>query len=546
MNSRVSSAVLLLAFGSASPAFAEDQDGRSPTDDAAEAAEAGPEAKPKKERSRLVKTDGEREDNEQLGGEPSLTEVKEQPPGEPAAQVEGLEGCDLDCIEAELDKQDEREQRRKGTLTVAEETGALTQGEAADNGDALAAEPSTTTLDEAEVDLPEDRKLPTRLGPVRIRVGKTDDWVGIGLATQMEFEAENQFESGGFPESSYQTLEFRRIRFTLSSSFIEGRIRSRFQINLTPSAFELIDLWLSFTRFKFATFRVGQFKIPYDRYRAQSFAALSMVDWAPTTRMFGSERQIGAEMLASGGFLNLEYSIGIFSGVNARAAHGVGITEVYGEVPTSASDLGFGEVVSAFHPEIAARVAKNFGEINTDTNTDVLKTKQLRQSVGGGIAWDARPDPTEDLALRLSVEWLGKIRGVHMNVISYLAWYKPWQDGRIQFGPYGFMGEVGYRFTMMWELALRYSVTALTDKLREDARTYGESQILTATDPPAAMLQYGLNGLQKTNEELALASTAYVIGNSLKVLGQVAWLSQLWVDGRRNGFRTNIQLQFLF
>jgi hypothetical protein len=155
----------------------------------------------------------------------------------------------------------------------------------------------------------------------------------------------------------------------------------------------------------------------------------------------------------------------------------------------------------------------------------------------------------DDLALRLSVEWLGKIRHVHMNFVSYLAWFKPWEDGRIRFGPYGFMGEVGYRFTEMWELALRYSVTALTDRLRENARTYGEFQITSAASPEEAMeamLQYGRNGEQKTNEELSLAGTSHIIGNSLKVVAEVSWQTQLWLTGRRHGFRSNLQLQLLF
>ena len=240
-------------------------------------------------------------------------------------------------------------------------------------------------------------------------------------------------------------------------------------------------MWFSFTRFKFATFRLGQFKIPYDRYRAQSFAALSLVDWAPTTRMFGSERQVGAEMLASGGFLNLEYAVGIFSGVNARASHGVAISEVYGNAPNNPSEFGSGEVVSSFHPELAGRVAKNFGQINTDTNSDVTGSKKLRHSVGAGIAWDARPVATQDLGLRLSAEWLGKISHLHMNFISYLAWYKSWQGGKILFGPMGFMAETGYRFSLTWELALRYSMTYLTPWLRSDSRSYGAFQIANAT-----------------------------------------------------------------
>ena len=548
----------MMILGSASAGLAQEPDaGAQPETDAGSQPEtdagSAPAAKAEDKHPRLVKPEGNREDNEQLGGEPSLTETKQ----EPAARVEGEEGpvdaeeippeeCDLDCIEAQLDAEDEKAKRKRGTLAVGRESGAIGEDVDDDVGDALSAEPSTTTLAEADVDVPEDRKLPMRLGPVRIKIGKTDDWIGVGFATQLQFEYDQQFATAGFPKQSTETLEFRRIRTTLSSSFIDGRIRSRFQINLTPSAFELIDMWFAFTRFKFATFRLGQFKIPYDRYRAQSFAALSLVDWAPTTRMFGSERQVGAEMLGIGGFLKAEYAIGLFSGTNARAAHAVGITEVYGNVPRNASDFGFGEVVSEFHPELVARAAKNFGAINTDSNSDLTGSEELRHSLGFGIAWDARPNAAEDLGLRLSAEWLGKIRHLYMNVVSYIAWFKPWQGGKILYGPMGFMAESGYRFSLMWELALRYSMTYLTPWLRSDSRSYGASQIMNATDPAAAMEQYGQNGEQTTNNELAIAGTSYIIGNSLKVVSEAAWTAQRWESGRRNGFRFNVQLQFLF
>lgn len=542
MRFRATWLLLTLVLGSASPAFAQ-----TPEQGATQK-ESGEREEPKRRREPFVKRDGELADNEQLGGEPSLTEpeVDQRTPDGATASSQEPDACDLDCIEAQLAAGEEREKQKKGTIEVARETGTATVEEAPDAGDTLAAEPSTTPISEADTKLTEGQRLPTRLGPVRIKVGQTDDWIGIGFASQLEFEYDQSFDSAGFPKTSSETLEFRRIRFTLSSSFIEGRITSRFQINLTPSAFELVDMWFAFTRFRFATFRIGQFKIPYDRYRAQSFAALSFVDWAPTTRMFGSERQVGGEILASGGFLDLEYSLGIFSGVNARASHGVGITEVYGEVPRNPSDLGFGEVVSAFHPEIAARVAKNFGNIDTASNSDILQTKHLRHSLGTGIAWDARPLATEDLALRLSLEWLGKIRGYHFNVISYLAWYEPWQGGKIRFGPLGFMAEIGRRFTLMWELAIRYSVIYLTPWLRSDARSYGEAQIATAEDPSEAEAQYGRNGDQTTNNDLALAGSAHIIGNSLKVTAEVAWQQQLWNTGGRNGLRVNLQLQLLF
>jgi hypothetical protein len=523
--------LLILALAIASSAFAQAPDAGAPPREA------------KKEHPRLIKTDGKHEDNEQLGGEPSLTETKE----EPAAQVDGegspAEDCDLDCLEARLDQEEAEEQEKKSTLQVAEDTGSLGEEVQDDAGDALAAEPSTTPLDAAAV--PEGRKLPTRLGPVRIKVGKTDDWVGIGFAAQLEFEYDQQLEGAGFVKRSNEFLEFRRIRFTLSSSFIDGRIKSRFQINLTPSAFDLIDMWFAFTRFKFAAFRVGQFKIPFDRYRATSYAALSFVDWPPTTRMFGSERQIGAEMFARS-FRDLEYAFGVFNGTNVRAAHGVGITEVYGEKVRNRSNIGFGEAVSEFHPELTGRFAKNFGKINTDANSDLLGTKELRHSLGAGFSWDARPNAIEDLDLRFSLEWLGKISGFDMNIISYVAWFKPWEGGKILFGPVGVMGELGYRFSLMWELALRYSIVYLTPWLRSDARSYGEFQIANAMDPAAAMAQYGRNGDTTTNAELVVAGSAHIIGNSLKVVTQAAWLTQLWNTGMRNGIRLNVQLQLLF
>ena len=95
-------------------------------------------------------------------------------------------------------------------------------------------------------------------------------------------------------------------------------------------------------------------------------------------------------------------------------------------------------------------------------------------------------------------------------------------------------------------MALRYSVTYITPWLRSDSRSYGQAQITNATDPAQAMGQYGRNCDQTTNQQLALAGTAYVIGNSLKVVAETAWETQLWNTGRRNGFGFGMQLQLLF
>ena len=124
----------------------------------------------------MVTAKGEEADNEQLGGEPSLTEKPKAAGDEEAAEDASPEpaaapDCDLDCIEAELDAQEEKERQKTGVLKAGEESGSLTAdvGTADDAGDSMASEPSTTSLSEAAPPGADERKLPLRLGPVRLK-----------------------------------------------------------------------------------------------------------------------------------------------------------------------------------------------------------------------------------------------------------------------------------------------------------------------------------------------------------------------------------------
>ena len=369
--------------------------------------------------------------------------------------------------------------------------------------------------------------------------------IGFGFATQLEFNYQQLIGGAGLGSEHVEKLEFRRIRTVLSSSFLDGRIRSQFQLNLTPQALELIDLWVSFTRFRYATIRIGQFKVPFTRYRAQSFAALSFADWAPVTRMFGAERELGAEMLATGKRIGVEYAVGIFTGVNARASHAVQLQEVYGLIPENPSELGDGSVISEFHPALIARGAKNFGKIDTATNSDVLGGP-LRHSIGGSIAWDPRPDVTINYPFRFSVEWLGKVQHLDINVVTYVGLFEKWTNEDFAFGSFGLLTELGYRFTATWELATRYSLTYLSEQLRDDAAAFAEFQIANATDPMEAMMQYAGVGELKWQAQLAAAASAHIIGNSLKVTLDLAWNPQKVVQGLQNRVELILQLQFVF
>ncbi len=133
MRACVRSILVVMVLGSASAGLAQQSDaGVAPEPDAGSSAEKQADDK----HPRLVKPAGNREDNEQLGGEPSLTESKPDPSsqvdGENASET-GESPCNLDCIEAQYKVEYTKEQQKKGTLEVARETGSL-GGDLEDDG----------------------------------------------------------------------------------------------------------------------------------------------------------------------------------------------------------------------------------------------------------------------------------------------------------------------------------------------------------------------------------------------------------------------------
>lgn len=400
-------------------------------------------------------------------------------------------------------------------------------------------EPGTVNVEETIPDAP--AKWPRRLGPARLTIDKAGDSLSLGLATQLRGGAEREVLGPYQPQRADGGITINRLRLVIGSRFLDGRVRSSVQLNFAPGALELIDVWFLYAPLPKLALRVGQFKVPYTRYRAQSFAALSLVDWSPVTRMFGSERQIGLEFLnPAPDDLSWEFAAGVFAGTNVRASHGVGLVEEYGEAPVNRSDLTSYRVPSAFHPELVGRVAKNFGAIDTAANTD-LRGGPFRSSLGLSGAWDIRPVAQEDLTGRIALEWLAKVRHVHLNAVGHVAWF----GGAADVGPWGALGEVGYRFHRRWELTSRYSWVWIGRRLREDARAHAEDAIREATEPDV-LAQYALVGRVRSRNELATAASMYVVGHSLKAQLEAAWQGDDTELGWKQRIVVRAQLQFQF
>lgn len=396
-------------------------------------------------------------------------------------------------------------------------------------------DPTLVTLEQPKAE--SHSELPNRLGPASISINPQGDRVSLGLTTQTQFNLNQQFAGGGASKARDHSLAFRRLRFVLGGSFLNDRVRSSLQLNLMPGALELMDFWISVSpqRYSYATFRFGQYKIPFTRYRAQSFSVLSMTDWSPLTRWFGAERQLGLEVFNSAASISgWEYVFGIFTGMNARGSHAVGLTEYYGNRPVNPSNLAGPAIPAQLHPEFVGRIARNFGKIDTSESSDLARGP-LRASFGLSGTWDLQPVAQEDFPMRLAAEALIKVHGLYINAVNYMGWFKGTQG--TDFGSIGLLLESGYRFDRTWELALRYSGLLITDALQQDAQAYA------AANPTAENTDVGR---RSSDQEFALAGTSYVIGNSLKFQLEGAWRTMGTLDGRRNALRLTAQLQFQF
>jgi len=156
------------------------------------------------------------------------------------------------------------------------------------------------------------------------RAARADDGpvVRPTLVAQLRLSAEFPQANGAVVPPA--TLELRRVRPGLRLSAMGGRLSGIFVLNTSPSALELMDLWLEYQPRAHVRVRVGQTKQPFTAYRLGNFTDLHFTDWALVTRTFGGERQLGVEVHNRGEGGAWEYSVGLWNGVTQRAAHGRG------------------------------------------------------------------------------------------------------------------------------------------------------------------------------------------------------------------------------
>ena len=356
---------------------------------------------------------------------------------------------------------------------------------------------------------------------LRLSTADGQSSIRFRLLAQLRWEGTSTDEGADEGRDWSDRFLIRRLRLVLDGSVLTTDLTYRVQLSLAPGQIELVDLWVAYDFHPQARLLVGQNKVPFTRYRMNSNQDLPLVEWGLETPAFGAERQLGLTL--HNGMSKppeLEYQVGLYTGVNARASNAVALARLFGDKPPNPSRLVDPAPPSSFHPELVGHFAYNHGGVDVRHPSD-LEGGPFRFSVGLSAAWDVRPEDRLDMALRVAPEAMIKIGGFHALGVFYLAWWEPVASGGpLALGLLGGIVQASYVVVSTFELALRYSNVSILGPLRRDTRRYADARIAAETDPDArAELEerHRDTGLALAEHEVLLGFNFYLLGTALKL-----------------------------
>ncbi len=351
-------------------------------------------------------------------------------------------------------------------------------------------------------------------------------------------------------DESDTRLRLRRIRPVVRGKLMSDKLSYYLHLSTSPGSLELMDWFIDYKADTELVLRAGQMKIPFSRHRINSFRDRPTVDWSLPTRYFGAERQYG--VMAHNGVgapARLEYELGVFSGVNARASNGVGMALAYADPIANPSDLVDPAPAVDVHPEVVAHVALNENRINVKRPSDP-EGGGLRYSLGLSAAWDADPTARQDATLRVAPELWVKLHGWALVAVGYAGVCKEVTgEKKHDLCMAGSTASLAYMIDDTYELALLYGGVYLLEPLRDDARSYADEEIASTSDPDQAAelsAKYADVGRVRAEHEMALGLNIYLFGTAVKWQFDVGLLVHDRTDGDRYDMRGRTQLQLAF
>jgi hypothetical protein len=397
------------------------------------------------------------------------------------------------------------------------------------------------------------------VGPFEIASKDSTTWLRFQFAGQLRMDFERLDQGKGKDASNSLTTYARRLRPIFSVNLPEQHLLFRLHLSTAPKSLELMDLYSEYQARPNLRVRFGQYKVPFTRYRMQSFQRLTFVDWAIVTKAFGAERQMGVAL--HNGYekpAKYGYAFGVFSGANARASHAVLLPEIYKESKPNPSDLAHASAAPKFHPELFLHLSYRAAGLDVQSDTDESRG-DLRCGAMFSAAWDLDPTPHQDFRLRLAPEFLAKCRGMSFSTVGYAGFAKVGDPSDTELAMVGGVVQGAYRINNRYELSARYAIVDLQDALLNDvAASLGISPTVSGRSdegraetsysgesPSAAASQAGAVQLMR-EQEVRIGVNTYILGHTLKWQNDAGWLMHDRSDGDLTDFVVRSQFQVTF
>ncbi|MFH2036627.1 MAG: porin, partial [Candidatus Zixiibacteriota bacterium] len=389
-------------------------------------------------------------------------------------------------------------------------------------------------------------KNKSTVGPFEIYNADSTSSIRFQLAGQLRMTLDSRDKGGDADRTNTLFMEARRLRLTLSGTIYDPDISYKVHLSTAPKSLELMDFYFNYRLKANLQFRYGQYKTPFTRYRIQSFQRLTFVDWAIVTKYFGAERQMGLAL--HNGYEKPPkwgYVFGLFTGVNARASHAVGLAKVYGEETANPSDLSESGATADYHPELFLHCSYNANNIQLNSNSDAERTG-WRYSFGISSAFDMHPTDYQDFRLRLAPEILIKYRGVAIVGAGYAGYSELDNGSEMELTMTGCLIQTAYRFHDDYEISIRYALVDFQKGLTDDASERALQLIDDSGDDPEIINQYKNAGKILQENELTLGFSIYLLGHSLKWQSDFGWLRHCYDDENRDDYLARSQFQVSF
>ncbi|PKK82678.1 MAG: hypothetical protein CVT49_12425 [candidate division Zixibacteria bacterium HGW-Zixibacteria-1] len=389
------------------------------------------------------------------------------------------------------------------------------------------------------------------IGPFEISNKDKTATMKIQFTAQLRMEYFNKDMGGSKEREDKLTMEARRIRLSLSGVLGTPNLSYGSQLSFAPNSLELMDIYGNYSYCPCSQFRFGQFKVPFTEYRQESFGNLVMADWSILTKYFGAERQMG--FAVHNGYRDVEgwgYVLGVFTGVNARASHGIGVPMIYGEERPNPSDLADPGSKAEFHPELFAKGTYYYKPENSELN--------VKAAFSG--AWDIEPADYQDFSIRLAPELVMDYNRFKFNGIGYLGFVDFLDPEITRLSVTGLLLELTVKVNERIDLSARYSRLDIRDYILDDAHNRADSIIAAASayyyEYPIGLgpdyiesiqKQYGSVGKLDSEDEYTVGMVYKLIGHQLKIQNDFTWTRHGYVrnDSRKDvSIRSQFQLVF--